>query len=92
MIDIFGSKIIKTQNIPPTKRIGKIPLNVFMFSEDFESKLDEKTINATYTVSPIIVNGDTVGIVMIFSTDKEVDDIDYKIVQIASKFLTSHLE
>ena len=56
------------------------------------SIIDEKTINATYAVSPIIVNGDTVGIVMIFNTDKEVDDTDYKIVQIASKFLTSHLE
>lgn len=54
--------------------------------------IDEKEINATYAISPIIVNGDTAGIVMIFSTEKEVDDIDYKLVQIAAKFLTSHLE
>lgn len=54
--------------------------------------IDEKEINATYAVSPIIVNGDTTGMVMIFSTEKEVDEIDYKLVQIASKFLTSHLE
>lgn len=54
--------------------------------------IDDKQITATYVISPIIVNGDIVGTVMIFSTDKEVDDIDYKIVQIASKFLTTHLE
>ena len=56
------------------------------------SIIEDKQINATYAISPIIVNGDTVGTVMIFSEDKEVDDIDYKLVQIASKFLTSHLE
>ena len=56
------------------------------------SIIEDKPINATYAISPIIVNGDTVGTVMIFSEDKEVDDIDYKLVQIASKFLTSHLE
>lgn len=56
------------------------------------SIIEDKQINATYAISPIIVNGDTVGTVMIFSEDKEVEDIDYKLVQIASKFLTSHLE
>ena len=56
------------------------------------SIIDEKEINATYAISTIIVNGDTVGAIMIFSEDKEVDDTDYKLVQIASKFLTSHLE
>lgn len=54
--------------------------------------IEEKEINATYAISPVIVNGDSVGTIMIFSTDKEVDDIDYKLVQIVSKFLTSHLE
>ena len=56
------------------------------------SIIEDKQINATYAISPIIVNGDTVGTVMIFSEEKEVEDIDYKLVQIASKFLTSHLE
>jgi AbrB family transcriptional regulator (stage V sporulation protein T) len=56
------------------------------------SIVDEKEINATYAISPIIVNGDTVGTVMIFSTDKEITEIDYKLVQIVSKFLSSHLE
>lgn len=56
------------------------------------SIIDDKQINATYAISPIIVNGDTAGTVMIFSENKELDDVDYKLVQIAAKFLTSHLE
>jgi len=54
--------------------------------------IEEKQIEATYAISPIIVNGDTVGTVMIFCTESQIDDIDYKIVQIVSKVLTSHLE
>ena len=49
-------------------------------------------IEATYTVSPIIVSGDTVGLVMIFSSKEIVDETDFKLVQILSKFLNNHLE
>ena len=56
------------------------------------SWIDEQNIEATYAVSPVIVNGDTVGLVMILSTDEIVDDVYLKIVQIASKFLNDHLE
>jgi len=54
--------------------------------------IEDKTIEATYAVSPVIVNGDTVGLVMILSTEDMVEDIDLKIAQIASKFLNTHLE
>lgn len=53
---------------------------------------DDKTLEATYAVSPVIVNGDTIGLVMILSAEDIVDDIDLKLVQIASKFLNTHLE
>lgn len=56
------------------------------------SLIEDETIEATYAVSPVIVNGDTVGLVMILSTEDMVDDIDLKIAQIASKFLNTHLE
>lgn len=49
-------------------------------------------IEGTYTVSPIIVNGDSVGIVMIFSDKEVIDNNDFKLVQIAAKFLNNHLE
>lgn len=45
----------------------------------------------TYAVSPIIVNGDTVGMVMIFSNDEIVEDETFRIVQIAARFLETHL-
>ena len=53
---------------------------------------DDKSMEATYAVSPVIVNGDTVGLVMILSNDDIVGETDLKLVQIASKFLTTHLE
>ena len=56
------------------------------------SLVDDKNIEATYAISPVIVNGDTVGLVMLLSTDDEVNDLDLKIAQIASKFLNTHLE
>ena len=43
-----------------------------------------------YAVSPIIVNSDVIGLVMILGD--EVDETDLKLTQIASKFLTNHLE
>ena len=54
--------------------------------------IDDKEIQATYAISPIIVNGDTIGAVMIFNIDTQVEDVDFKLVQIVSKFISSHLE
>lgn len=56
------------------------------------SLLDNKDINATYAVSPIIINGDAVGLILVVSEDEEINDSEYKIIQIASKFLSTHLE
>lgn len=56
------------------------------------SLIDDNTIEATYAVSPIIVNGDTIGLVMIFSDTDVVSDDDLKIVQIAARFLETHLQ
>ena len=54
--------------------------------------IEDKKIKGTYAISPIIVNGDTIGTVLIVSTEDFVDENDLKIVQIASKFLNTHLE
>lgn len=53
--------------------------------------IEDKEEEGTYAVSPIIVNGDTAGIVMIFSKEEPVEEEDFKIVQIASRFLETHL-
>ena len=47
-------------------------------------------LECCYAVSPIIVNSDVVGLVMIIGD--EVDETDLKLTQIASRFLTNHLE
>ena len=54
--------------------------------------IEDEGIEATFAVSPIIVNGDTVGLVMILSNKEIVTEDDFKLAQIAAKFLTTHLE
>ena len=53
-------------------------------------KMTENELECTYAVSPVIVSGDVIGLVMILGD--EVDETDLKLAQIASKFLTNHLE
>ena len=52
-------------------------------------KITNEEIECTYAVSPIIVNSDVIGLVMIIG---EVADVDFKLTQIISKFLSNHLE
>ena len=54
--------------------------------------VEDKKIEATYVVSPIIVDGDAIGTILIISTVDAVDEIDYKVAQIASRFIKAHLE
>lgn len=54
--------------------------------------IDEKAFEGTYTISPIIVNGDTAGLVMILSEKDILTDNEFKMTQIASKFLKNYLE
>lgn len=53
------------------------------------SGIEEET---SYVIHPILVNGDSIGLVIILSLDKPVTDIDEKIVQITSQFLEKHIE
>ncbi len=55
-------------------------------------KITNEDLECTYAVSPIIINGDTIGLVMIISNENPVDELDFKLVQIASKFFSNHLE
>ena len=55
-------------------------------------KITDKDLECTYAVSPVIVAGDVIGLVMIISTEDNVEDVDLKLTQIASKFLSNHLE
>ena len=55
-------------------------------------KITDKELECTYAVSTVIVAGDVIGLVMIISTEDNVEDVDLKLTQIASKFLSNHLE
>lgn len=58
-----------------------------------ELKLVEgDSINCTYVFKTIIANGDALGLVMIFSEEERTMEIDERIVQIASEFLSKYLE
>lgn len=49
-------------------------------------------IEATYAISPIIVNGDCHGLVMVISKDTIITEEEMKIAQVASGFLKNNLE
>ena len=53
---------------------------------------DDTVINGTYAFSTIVCNGDAIGLVMILSTEENVTDLEERTVQIASQFLSKHLE
>ena len=56
---------------------------------EFSPGLKEET---TYSMSPIIINGDSVGLVIIFSDDKDLSGIEEKTTQIAAQFIGKHIE
>lgn len=47
---------------------------------------------ASYTISPIIVNGDAIGAVLMLSKTRILDDFDEKTISIAAKFLGKYIE
>lgn len=46
----------------------------------------------SYIISPIIMNGDAVGSVVIFSSTEAISEIDVKLASIVSSFLGKHIE
>lgn len=47
---------------------------------------------ATYAFSPIVINGDSIGLVLIMSLDSILTDAEEKTTQIAAQFLGKHIE
>ncbi|HZG71300.1 MAG TPA: stage V sporulation protein T [Chondromyces sp.] len=46
----------------------------------------------SYTIAPIIANGDPIGAVIIFSADRTLGDVEQKAVETASSFLAKQME
>ncbi|MFD3448314.1 stage V sporulation protein T [Microbacteriaceae bacterium 4G12] len=47
---------------------------------------------ASYTIAPIIANGDPIGAVVIFSKDKVLGDVEHKSAETAASFLAKQME
>lgn len=53
---------------------------------------DEKATEGTYVIHSIICNGDVVGLIIILSKEDKVGEIEEKIAQIGSQFLSKYIE
>lgn len=53
--------------------------------------ITDKKINCSYAINTITINGDAVGLIIIFSNSLKLDETDYKIIKIVSKFLENFL-
>lgn len=47
---------------------------------------------ASYMISPILANGDSIGLVIILSKNKSINELEEKVVRITSQFLEKHIE
>lgn len=52
--------------------------------------IDEEV--ASYTVGPIVANGDPIGAVVIFSKDQSIGEVEHKVVETAASFLARQME
>lgn len=54
--------------------------------------IEDKKETSSYAISPIIVSGDAIGAVIIFSLDNNLGEFEEKTVSIAAKFLGKYIE
>ena len=54
--------------------------------------VDGQIEKCSYTIYPIIMNGDAIGTVVIFTVSDSITDIEVKMANMASKFLGKHIE
>ena len=71
--------IIKNRVIVVSK-YGKLRIN------------EQKAYDCSYVASPIICQGDSIGVVIIILQNEEINEIDEKIAQMSSYFLSKYLE
>ena len=54
--------------------------------------IDDLKEKYSYTISPIITNGDVIGAVVIFSDSDNITDLEVKLAAVTSNFLGKHIE
>lgn len=70
----------------------KIRENIVETHEKEIEFIEDKKEECTYTIQSIIVGGDVYGLVVAFSLDEPITDLDGKIVNMATNFLSKYLE
>lgn len=53
---------------------------------------EERVYDCSYVACPIVCHGDSIGVVLILSKDERINEIDEKIGQMISSFLSKYLE
>lgn len=54
--------------------------------------IDSQKEKCSYTLTPILMNGDVIGTVIIFSLKESITDMEVKMANLVSKFLGKHIE
>jgi len=66
--------------------------NVVEYDKTKLNIVDYKTENCSHVINTIISNGDSIGLIIILSTDDNLSDLEEKTAQIAAQFLGKHIE
>lgn len=80
VISSYLEKIIEEREVVVEKENKKIEL------------VSGETEEASYMISPILANGDSIGLVIILSKEKSITELEEKVVRITSQFLEKHIE
>ncbi len=54
--------------------------------------IDGNKLKCSYTITPILTNGDVIGAVVIFSLKESITDTEVKMASLTSNFLAKHIE
>ncbi len=80
VISSYLEKIIEEREVVVERENKKIEL------------VSGETEEASYMISPILANGDSIGLVIILSKEKSITELEEKVVRITSQFLEKHIE
>lgn len=64
----------------------------YINEEKFTLKIINEDLNGYFLISPIIVNSDSIGLIIIYSKENKIDDFTCKLVQIINSIFIKYLE
>ncbi len=79
-ISLDIDEIIQKRNIVVSKEYTNINI------------VDGEKLYGSFVIAPIVVNGDAIGAVIMYSENRRLDELDEKTITIAAKFLGKYIE